>query len=213
MRTWPSYFKTPKLLFSVKCELRLVKTLARSAAAVEAEGVAQRLGHIDALPREQSVVRIAAEMPVGGGRLIDRTLQVERLDDAGGAEIEQLAQGRGEFVLGHDAGVESIDQDRDRLGDADRVGDLDFAFGRESLRDHVFRDVTRHVARRAIDLARILARKRAAAMTAVAAVGIDDNFAAGESAVAMRSADDEAAGRIDVYRSSSASGTARESFS
>ena len=35
-------------------------------------------------------------------------------------------------------------------------------------------------------------------MTAVAAVGIDDYFAAGESAIAMRSADDEAAGRIDV---------------
>ena len=35
-------------------------------------------------------------------------------------------------------------------------------------------------------------------MTAVAAVGVHDNLAAGESRVAHRSADDEAAGGIDV---------------
>ena len=69
---------------------------------------------------------------------------------------------------------------------------------RESRRDDVLGHVTRHVAGRAVDLARVLAREGAAAMTAVAAVGIDDNFASGQSAIAMRSADDEAAGRIDV---------------
>src|SRR5580692_1631077 len=137
-------------------------------------------------------------MPVGGGWLIDWALQIQRLDDSGGPEIEQLAQGRREFVLGHDAGVEGVYQQRDRLGNADRIRDLDFAFGRESCCDDVFRDVTRHVTRRAIDLARVLAREGAATMTAVAAVGVDDYFAAGESAIAMRSADDEAAGRIDV---------------
>src|SRR5690349_24970821 len=35
-------------------------------------------------------------------------------------------------------------------------------------------------------------------MTANAAVGIDDDFPSGESSVAMRSADDETAGRIDM---------------
>src|ERR1700722_12477887 len=137
-------------------------------------------------------------MSVGGGRAINRALEIERFDYAGGAEIEHLAQGCGELLLGNDSGVESIDQQRDGLGHADRVCHLYFAFAGESGRDHIFRDVTGHVAGRAIDLARVLARERASAMTAVAAVGVDDYFAAGQSAVAVRSADYEAAGRVDV---------------
>ena len=60
--------------------MSLVKQLAsRLTAAVEAERVAQGLGHVGPLPREQSVVGVAAEMAVGGGRLINRPLQIERL--------------------------------------------------------------------------------------------------------------------------------------
>ena len=63
--------------------------------------------------------------------------------------------------------------------------------------DDVLRDVARHVAGRAVDLRRVLARERAAAVAAVAAVGVDDDLAAREAGVALRPADDEAAGRVD----------------
>ena len=56
-------------------------------------------------------------------------------------------------------------------------------------RDDVLRDPARGVARRAIDLRRILAAERAAAVTAHAAVRVDDDLAAGEPRVALRSAD------------------------
>src|SRR5205823_6490964 len=59
-------------------------------------------------------------------------------------------------------------------------------------------DVARHVARRAVDLRGILPRERAAAVTSAAAVGVDDDLAAREPRVALWSADDEAAGRVDV---------------
>jgi hypothetical protein len=62
----------------------------------------------------------------------------------------------------------------------------------------MFFAMKRVVAGRAIDLRRILAGERAAAVTAHAAVGVDDDLAAGEAAVALRSADDEATRRVDV---------------
>src|SRR6185436_18036851 len=49
----------------------------------------------------------------------------------------------------------------------------------------------------AIDLGWILARERAAAVTAHAAVAVDDDLAADEAGVALRPADDEASGRVD----------------
>ncbi len=88
--------------------------------------------------------------------------------------------------------------DRDRLGHADGVGELDFSARGQAGSNHVLGDVAGHVAGRAIDLRRIFAGERAAAVTAHAAVGIDDDFASGEAGIAVRTADDEAAGGIDV---------------
>ena len=68
----------------------------------------------------------------------------------------------------------------------------------ESCGDDVLCDVTRHVAGRAVDLGWIFSGERAAAVTAVAAVGVDDDFAASEACITHRAADDEAAGGIDV---------------
>ena len=63
-----------------------------------AEGVAQRVDHIGLLPGKEPVMRHAAEMAIGGGGLVNRPLQVERLDDSGGPEIEQLAQRRRQLL-------------------------------------------------------------------------------------------------------------------
>src|SRR5262249_55699223 len=49
-----------------------------------------------------------------------------------------------------------------------------------------------------VDLARVLAAERAAPVAPVAAVGVDDDLAAGEPAVALRAADAELPGRVDV---------------
>jgi hypothetical protein len=51
---------------------------------------------------------------------------------------------------------------------------------------------------RAVHLGRILAGEGAAAVTGHAAVGVDDDLATGQAAVAHRAADDELAGRVDV---------------
>src|SRR5205085_7476812 len=77
------------------------------------------------------------------------------------------------------------------------IGDLDLALAREAGGDDVLGDVTRGVGGRAVDLGRVLAREGTAAVRAGAAVGVDDDLAAGQAAVTLRAADDEAAGRVD----------------
>ena len=90
------------------------------------------------------------------------------------------------------------DQNGDRMGNADGVGQLELALRRETRRDDVLCDIPRHICAAAVDLRRILAGERAAAVGCVAAVGVDDDLAAGQAGVASRATDDEAAGRVHV---------------
>ena len=80
------------------------------------------------------------------------------------------------------AGAVRIDIDRQRLGNADGVGKLDRAAIGEARRDDVLREIARRIGRRAVDLGRVLARERAAAMRCRAAIGIDDDLASGQAA-------------------------------
>ena len=87
---------------------------------------------------------------------------------------------------------------RDRAGDADAVGDLDLEPVGEPRRDDVLRDPARGVRGRPVDLRRILAAERAAAVTGHAAVRVDDDLAAGEPRVAHRAAGHEPPRRVHV---------------
>ena len=101
------------------------------------------------------------------------------------------------FDCGDALGAVGLDHQRLRVRDADRVGDLDLAAVREPGRDDVLGDVARGVGGRAVDLRGVLAGERAAAVAGRAAVGVDDDLAAGEPGVAHRAADLELAGRVD----------------
>src|SRR5579862_4851894 len=148
------------------------------------------------LPRELRLR--AAEMPERRRLSVDGTPQVQRLDDALGRQLEMRADEIDHLLIRNLAGAGRIDQHRDRIRDADRVGKLYERLVSQSGRDHVLGDVSRHVAGRSIDLRRILARERAAAVRGRAAVGVDDDLAAGDAGIAMWTANDEAARRIDV---------------
>src|SRR4249919_2951785 len=144
-------------------------------------------------------LRLAAEVAVRGGGLVHRVDQVEHLHDAVRTQVEVLADQLLDFVVGDLAGAEGGHRDRSRFGDADRVGDLHFALVGQAGGDDVLRHVTRGISGRTVDLRRILARERAAAVAGHAAVAVDDDLAAGQAAVAHRAADHEDAGRIDVH--------------
>ena len=113
-------------------------------------------------------------------------------------EREELADQLAKPLVVDAAGALRIDVHAHRLGDADRIGQLHLAPLGQAGRDDVLRHVAGHVGRAAIDLRRVLAAERAAAVPAPAAVGIDDDLAPGQAAVAVRPADDELARRVDV---------------
>ena len=100
-------------------------------------------------------------------------------------------------LLVDDACAERLDEDADRVGLADRVGDLDLAARRQASSHDVLGHPPHGVRRGPVHLGRILAGEGAATVAGHAAVGVDDDLAASETGVAHRATDDEVAGRVD----------------
>src|SRR6185369_17452705 len=112
----------------------------------------------------------------------------------GGAEIEAAHELGGGARL---AGAERVDEDRHRLRDADRVGDLDLDALRDAGLDRLARDVAAEVGAAAVHLGRVLAAEGAAPVPRRAAVGVDDDLAAGHATIGGGTALDEAAAGVD----------------
>ena len=159
----------------------------RSFIAVASRGLQPRVrlqygGFVGGFPGEFWFV--AAEVAVGGGFAVDGAQQVEGLDDAFRPQVEVGADEFNDFFIGYLAGAEGVDHQRYGLGDTNRVGDLDFAAGGQAGGDDVFGDITTGVGGGAVDLGGVFAGERATAVTCCAAVGVDDDLAAGQAAVA-----------------------------
>src|SRR3990172_8351103 len=86
---------------------------------------AEHRGLVGSLPREVPV--LAAEVAVGGGLRVDRPAQIEVADDGTGAEVEVLANEALDRLQPPPLRSQAVDQDRERVRDADRVGDLEQA--------------------------------------------------------------------------------------
>src|SRR5690606_39205342 len=86
------------------------------------------IGQVGALPGEAAVgFRLAAEMSVGGGALVDRPAQPEMLANTARAQVHDFAEGTFEAGDVDRAVLMQIDIDRQRFGNADGVGELDGA--------------------------------------------------------------------------------------
>src|SRR5947207_15886700 len=187
---------------SARCEpmkpappvMRTVSGVGFGDGAFEPGRCTERVRLVRALPGEVAVV--PAEMTVRRRLGIDRTTEIEVAKDGGRTEVEVLAHELLDPAHGDRRRSERLDEHRHRMGDADRVGDLDLAALGEPGRDDVLRDVAGRVGGRAVDLRRVLARERTAAVRGSAGVRVDDDLPAGEPGVTHRSADHELAGAI-----------------
>src|SRR5207249_2200141 len=92
--------------------------------------------------------------------------------------------------------------DIERVGVADGIRKLDFAFAGQVGGDDVLGDVAGHVGGRAINLGGVFAAEGAAAVPAAAAVGIHNDLAPRQAAVAVWAAYQETSGRIDMAANS-----------
>ena len=91
-----------------------------------------------------------------------------------------------------------VDEEAHRLCHADGISYLHEHFVGNAGSHSIFSHVACRIGSRAVNLAWVLARECAAAVSAASAVGIDDDFATSESGVAVRSANHEFASRVDV---------------
>src|SRR5690606_8133900 len=124
--------------------------------------------------------------------------QVEHLQDAIRPQVEILANEIDQSIIADSAGTEGLHTDRGRLRDPDCVRHLDLAAVGQFRRDDVLRHVPARIGSRTIDFRGVLARERSAAVARGSTVGIDDDLAPGQAAVAHRSADLETPGGVDV---------------
>ncbi len=165
-------------------------------AILHAAGSAKLVDAVGALPRESGI--LASKVTVGGSLLEDGATQVEIANDSARAQVEDGSHGTFDSGLVHMGGAKGIDHDRERLGDADRICQLDLAAIGKTGGDHVFGNPARRIGGGTVDLGAVLTRERAAAVPAAAAVGVNDDLTAGKTGVRLRAADNEAAGRVDV---------------
>ncbi len=156
----------------------------------------QRLGAIGLFPAELGLR--AAEVAVRRRLAVDRAGEIEHLAQAMRGEVEVRTHDLRQTLTRQAARAEGLDHDRGRLSHTDRIRHLHFALLGKARGDDVLRDVARGVRRRTVDLRRILARERTAAVTGIAAVGVDDDLATRQAAVAHRATDHEPTGRVDV---------------
>ncbi len=107
--------------------------------------------------------------------------------------IDQL----GDFFVRDHARALGIDRHVHRLGHTNGIGHLDLALACQPGSDNVFGHIACRIGRRTVYLAGVLAREGATTMGAGTAVGVDNDLAAGQAAIALRSANHEAPGGVD----------------
>src|SRR3546814_670847 len=149
----------------------------------------QRVDEVGLLPAEQPVRGLASEMAVGGRRQIDRLVEAEMRANTLRRQANQVRQHLFQPLRGDVAGVRAVqvDVERQRLGDPDRIGQLDRAAACEAGRDDVLGEVAADVGGGTVDLGRVLAREGGPAVGRRADLGVADALAAGEAGTALRS--------------------------
>ena len=125
-------------------------------------------------------------------------MQMQMFAYAAWLEAHDLRQQRFKLACVNLSRVVQVDVDRQRVRDTDGIGELDGAALRKAGGNDIFCQIARRIGGGTVDLGGILARESAAAMRGCATIGVDNDLAAGQSAVAVRSTHHEGTGGIDV---------------
>src|SRR5258708_9721176 len=117
---------------------------SESSPTLSTRDAAQLVDEIGTFPGKAAIgLRRAAEMAVGAGSRIDRPVEAEMFANAARRQIHDLVKQFFKPRLGHLGGSVAIDVKRERLGDADRKGDLGCAAVRPSGPHHALGAVAR----------------------------------------------------------------------
>lgn len=141
---------------------------------------------------------LAAEVTEAGGGRVDRLVECEVLDDAARSEIEVVFDDLLDETVWDPSRAISFNMKRKWVRNTDGVRDLDENSSAETGADERLGDPSGGVGGRSVDLGVVLAGEGSATVGAPAAVSVDDDLTAGQTGVGLRTANDEAARRLDV---------------
>ena len=94
---------------------------------------------IGVLPRQVDIG--TAEVTISSSLFVQRTQQVQLLDDAVRAQGEVFVYQLGDSFVGNFAGAEGFNENGYRLSNADSISQLNFAFVCQACSNDVFRNV------------------------------------------------------------------------
>ena len=136
-------------------------------------------------------------MTVSSSLLVDRAAKIQHLDDACRSEVEVLTKNLYQFLIGKFTGAEGIYSYGSRSCYTDCIGKLNLTLVSQSCSNDVLRCVTCCVSCGTVYLGAVFSGECAAAVTGISAVGVYDDLTSGQSAVSVRSADNETSSRVD----------------
>ena len=139
-------------------------------------------------------------MAVGGHVLIEasapllgQVAQPEGFDDGAGAQVKVLLHQGGEVGVADGTGAKAFHQDAHRPGHADGVAELHLGLAGQSCSHQGLGHVAGGIGGGAVHLGGVLAGEGAAAVAGIAAVGVHNDFAAGQARIALGAAHHELA--------------------
>src|SRR3989344_1838375 len=103
-------------------------------------------------------------------------------------EVKNFLDNFGNLVIGYFARTFGINENRNGLGDTNRISDLKFAFISQTRSHDVFRDISGHISAASIHLSDTFARETAAAVSAHSPVSVYNDFSAGQTGIGRRTA-------------------------
>lgn len=136
---------------------------------------------------------LVGEVAVLGGLVVDRLDQIKLLNNDTRSHVEVVADDLDQLVGALVRSAVGVNVEGQRLGHTDGVRELDQAAAGEFRVDDGLGDPAGEVGGAAVDFAVVLAGEGATSVGTPAAVGVDDDFAAGETCVSLWATDDEEA--------------------
>ena len=130
-------------------------------------------------------------MPILSGLAVNRLREIQLLDNDAGPKVKVLVNDVHQLVAGLVAGAIGLNEDAEGLGDTDGIGKLHERAAGEAAVNDGFGDPAGKIGSRAVYLAVVFAGESTSAVGTPATVGVDNDLAAGETGITLRTADDE----------------------
>lgn len=147
------------------------------------------------LPGEVGV----GEVTVLGSLAVDGVGEVKLLDNDTGAHVEVGVDDLNKLLGAAVRGAVGLNEDGERLGDTNGVGELDESTASELGVDEGLGDPTGEVGSRAVDLAVVLAGEGTTTVSTPATVGVNDDLTASKTSVTLGTTNDEVARGLNLY--------------